>query len=424
MHVDVRAAARLAQLHHRADVVGRGRSSSPGCRARGSRRSSPGRASRPAEWTSTRLPSVARPRSGRSASSRGARGRTRAPGARGRCPCAGARGTRAKPEAERLRGLRLPGERRVVERQAIERVAQVLVAVGVDREQARRTRPARPRDSPGSGSAAAPCCGVRVSPTCRRATSLIPVITYPTSPAAIAGAGVSSGVRLPISSISACVPACIAAIGSRLENRPSTIPHVGDARRGTGRTRSRRSAPGGPRWDPPGPGIRVSTIASGDVPTPLPGLGRDPQRVVACPQSVHDLARRRLRLGARQVDLVDDGDQLEAPPRSPRRCWRPSAPRRPAPRRRPAAPLARGEAARHLVREVDVAGGVDQVQVVGLAVRGRVGDPHGLSLDRDPALALEVHRVEHLGPHLRRVMVASARGCGRPASTSRGRCGR
>ena len=43
-----------------------------------------------------------------------------------------------------------------------------------------------------------------------------------------------------------------------------------------------------------------------------------------------------------------------------------------------------------------MAGRVDQVQVVGLAVGGRVLDPHGLRLDRDPALALEVHRVEHL----------------------------
>ena len=50
-----------------------------------------------------------------------------------------------------------------------------------------------------------------------------------------------------------------------------------------------------------------------------------------------------------------------------------------------------------------MAGGVDQVQVVGLPVRGPVLDPHRLGLDRDPALALELHRVEHLGPHFLRV---------------------
>ena len=41
-------------------------------------------------------------------------------------------------------------------------------------------------------------------------------------------------------------------------------------------------------------------------------------------------------------------------------------------------------------------GRVDQVQVVSLAVCRRVGHAHGLRLDRDPALPLEVHRVEHL----------------------------
>ena len=50
-----------------------------------------------------------------------------------------------------------------------------------------------------------------------------------------------------------------------------------------------------------------------------------------------------------------------------------------------------------------MAGRVDQVQVVGLAVCGPVLDPHRLRLDRDPALALEVHRVEQLRLHFLRV---------------------
>ncbi len=41
----------------------------------------------------------------------------------------------AEAEAERVGGLGLPGQRGVVERQLLERVAQVGVAVGVDREQ-------------------------------------------------------------------------------------------------------------------------------------------------------------------------------------------------------------------------------------------------------------------------------------------------
>ncbi len=48
-------------------------------------------------------------------------------------------------------------------------------------------------------------------------------------------------------------------------------------------------------------------------------------------------------------------------------------------------------------------GGVDQVQVVGLAVVGAIVDADGLGLDRDPALALELHRVEQLRDVLARV---------------------
>ena len=57
--------------------------------------------------------------------------------------------------------------------------------------------------------------------------------------------------------------------------------------------------------------------------------------------------------------------------------------------------LARLQRPRDLVGEVDVPGRVDQVQLVAL--------PHhadGLRLDRDPALALELHRVEQLLAHL------------------------
>jgi len=41
-------------------------------------------------------------------------------------------------------------------------------------------------------------------------------------------------------------------------------------------------------------------------------------------------------------------------------------------------------------------GRVDEVQIVDLPVPGLVAQGRGLGLDRDPALALEVHRVEHL----------------------------
>jgi len=50
-----------------------------------------------------------------------------------------------------------------------------------------------------------------------------------------------------------------------------------------------------------------------------------------------------------------------------------------------------------------MAGRVDQVEDVGLAVLGRIAQPHGLRLDGDAALALDIHGIEHLFLHLARL---------------------
>ena len=62
--------------------------------------------------------------------------------------------------------------------------------------------------------------------------------------------------------------------------------------------------------------------------------------------------------------------------------------------------FARGEAAADLVGEVDVAGRVHEVELIGLAIARGVVEAHRLRLDRDPALLLDVHIVEHLLGHL------------------------
>ena len=62
--------------------------------------------------------------------------------------------------------------------------------------------------------------------------------------------------------------------------------------------------------------------------------------------------------------------------------------------------LDRAHRARDFIGEVDVAGGVDQVQDIGLTVLGGIFDPHGVGLDRDAALALDIHRVEELRLHI------------------------
>ena len=62
--------------------------------------------------------------------------------------------------------------------------------------------------------------------------------------------------------------------------------------------------------------------------------------------------------------------------------------------------LAGGERARYLVREVHVPRGVDEVELVGLPVVGVVDHAHGVRLDGDAALALDVHGVEELVGHV------------------------
>ena len=64
--------------------------------------------------------------------------------------------------------------------------------------------------------------------------------------------------------------------------------------------------------------------------------------------------------------------------------------------------FAGGQRARDFVGEIHVAGSVDQVELIGLAVLGGVHHADGVGLDGDAALALQVHGVEHLGLHFAR----------------------
>ncbi|KAG1446757.1 hypothetical protein G6F57_017240 [Rhizopus arrhizus] len=62
--------------------------------------------------------------------------------------------------------------------------------------------------------------------------------------------------------------------------------------------------------------------------------------------------------------------------------------------------LAGGQRAADFIGEVDVARGIDEVQVVGLPVLGQVRQRHRLRLDRDATLALDRVGVAHLRFHL------------------------
>ena len=127
----------------------------------------------------------------------------------------------------------------------------------------------------------------------------------------------------------------------------------------------------------------------------LLGAGQNRVRRVE-PDDFLDLLLGALDVGAGQIDFVDHGNDFETVIEreinvGERLRFDPLA--RIDHQQRA---LARGQAARHFVREIDVPGSIDQVEHVAFAVLGRVVEPHRARLDRDSALALEVHRIEEL----------------------------
>ncbi len=105
-------------------------------------------------------------------------------------------------------------------------------------------------------------------------------------------------------------------------------------------------------------------------------------------------------VGAGQINLVDDGNDFE-----------PVIDREIGIRQRlgfdalrgidhQQRAFAGGQRARNFVGKIHVAGGVDQVELIDLAILRRVHHAHGVGLDGDAALPLQVHGVEHLGLHL------------------------
>ena len=131
------------------------------------------------------------------------------------------------------------------------------------------------------------------------------------------------------------------------------------------------------------------------------GLGADAHRVAGLDaDDLLDLADHPLGVRRRQVDLVDDRQHLQAllgRGVAVGDALRLDALRGVDHQQRP---VAGGQRARDLVGEVHVTRRVDHVQLVALAVVRRVIKGDALRLDGDAALALEIHRVEHLRLHL------------------------
>ncbi len=105
-------------------------------------------------------------------------------------------------------------------------------------------------------------------------------------------------------------------------------------------------------------------------------------------------------VGRRQIDLVDDGNNLESVVDGQIGIGQGLRLDALAGVHHQQRALAGGQRTRNFVAEVHVAGGVDQVQLVGVAVVRFVHHAHGVGFDGNTALALEIHVVKDLRLHL------------------------
>ena len=130
------------------------------------------------------------------------------------------------------------------------------------------------------------------------------------------------------------------------------------------------------------------------------GLGRYHQHVRRIEtDDILDLLRHPVRIRRGEIDLVHDGNQLEI------RVHCEIGVRKGLcldPLRRiddQESTFTGGERTRNLVRKIDVAGGVDQIEDVLLTVGRMKRHASRLCLDRDAPLSLEIHVVEELILH-------------------------
>ena len=302
----------------------------------------------------------------------------------------------AEAEAERLRRLRLVEQRPVVELQPLERVAQLGVLVGVRREEPREDHRLHVLVA-GQRLGGAAADGRQRVADAQPAHVLEPgdhVADLARGRAL--GVAVIAGARKPSSSASKRVPAAIARRAPPLSERPVDDAHERDdaavlvVRRVEDQRARRRVGVALGRRDPLDDGVERRRH-------PLPRLRGDAEHVIG---------RVADELGHLGRDLVRAapaaGRSCSAPGRS-RGCSRSRDTRsRASAPGSPATASTTSSAPSHAASERDTSyvkstwpGRVDQVELVALP-----GHAHRLRLDRDPALALELHRVEQLLAHL------------------------
>ncbi len=126
-------------------------------------------------------------------------------------------------------------------------------------------------------------------------------------------------------------------------------------------------------------------------------LGGDAGRVVRRdPDDILDFGAHALRVGAGQVDLVDDRQDLE--PGVRREIGVGQGLRLDALRgvHHQHGALARRQRTRNLVIEIDMAGRVDQIENIVFSVLCVVNKRHGVRLDGDAPFPLQIHIVQNL----------------------------
>ena len=107
-----------------------------------------------------------------------------------------------------------------------------------------------------------------------------------------------------------------------------------------------------------------------------------------------------LRVGARQVNFVDNGNNLQIIIQRQihvRQGLRLNALGRVNNQQRT---LARSQRTRNLIGKIDVTGSINKIEHILLAVARLVDAAHGLRLDGNAALALQIHGVQNLVLHL------------------------
>ena len=130
-------------------------------------------------------------------------------------------------------------------------------------------------------------------------------------------------------------------------------------------------------------------------------LCRDQRRVLRVePDHILDLFLHSVRIRARQIDLVDDRHDIQIVIQGKiniRQSLRLHALSRVHNKDRS---VARRQTPGHLIVEVYMSRGIDQVEDIFLTIVRLVDSPHCLCLDRDPSLTLQIHIVQDLSLHL------------------------